>query len=85
MILAGTTTRTSSCSSIQQSRDDEGQSSEANLEGITELNDPDKVKQKGRPCLPRRLRPLIEEIKQKAIRQEKKKNSKATKSVGNVF
>jgi hypothetical protein len=55
------------------------------LEGITELNDLEKVKQKGRPCLQRRLRPLIEEIRQKAIRQEKKKNSKATKSDGNVF
>jgi hypothetical protein len=84
LILAGTT-RPASCSSIQQLRDDEGQSSKANLEGITELNDPDKVKEKGRPCLPRRLRPLIEEIRQKAIRQEKKKTSKATTSAGNVF
>uniref|UniRef100_K4AJM9 SWIM-type domain-containing protein n=1 Tax=Setaria italica TaxID=4555 RepID=K4AJM9_SETIT len=55
---------------------DEGQSNAANLDGIIELNNP-QVKQKGRPALPKRLKPLIEEIKQKIIKQENKKIAKA--------
>nr|XP_034570788.1 uncharacterized protein LOC117835539 [Setaria viridis] len=58
---------------------DEGQSNAANLDGITELNNP-QVKQKGRPALPKRLKSLIEEIKQKIIKQENKKIAKAKRS-----
>lgn len=48
-------------------------SNTTDLLDLGELNDPDKVKQKGRPQLPTRLKPLVEEIRQKVAREEKKK------------
>jgi hypothetical protein len=43
---------------------------------LAELNDPDRVKPKGRPALPTSLKPLVEEIRKKMIREEKKKARK---------
>ncbi|CAN6339019.1 unnamed protein product [Urochloa humidicola] len=51
-------------------------STSTNLPELGELQDPDRIKNKGRPKLPRRIKPLIEEIRNKSIREEKKKNQK---------
>uniref|UniRef100_K3ZZ47 SWIM-type domain-containing protein n=1 Tax=Setaria italica TaxID=4555 RepID=K3ZZ47_SETIT len=68
LILLNSKIRAPSCGSVQGVDNDEGQSSAANLDEITEQNDPRKVKQKGRPALTKRMKPLMEEIKQKIIR-----------------
>ncbi|RLN11800.1 hypothetical protein C2845_PM09G13360 [Panicum miliaceum] len=53
-----------------------------NLLELVELQDPDRVKQKGRPALPTRLKPLIEEIRRKMAKEEKKKENKKNKAPG---
>lgn len=59
-------------------REDEiaGGRNTGNLLELGELNDPDKVKQKARLALPKRLKPLVEEIRRKVAREEKKKAAK---------
>ena len=59
-----------------------GQGSSANLLELADLHDPDRVKQKGRPALPTRLKPLIEEIRRKMAKEEKKKQNKKKNAAG---
>ena len=52
----------------------------------SEIDDPQTIQRKGRPAKPKRLKPLIEEIKKKMVDAEKKKKKKSndTYSIGNT-
>jgi len=53
--------------------------SSTNLNELAHLEDPDRVKQKGRPALLKRIKPLIEEIRRKIAKEQKKKETKKQK------
>lgn len=85
MILSGTNATIATCESLQVAETGGELNSETNADGITELSDPTKVKQKGRSCLPKRLKPLVEEIKEKLKKKEAKKNNKPKANAGNIL
>jgi len=58
------------------------EASSANLHELGHLEDPEKVKQKGRPSLPTRMKPMIEEIRRKMAKEQKKKQPKKQKATG---
>jgi hypothetical protein len=45
---------------------------------LTELQDPNRVKKKGRPPLPKRLKTIVEELREKMKKAEKKKKQEET-------
>jgi hypothetical protein len=45
---------------------------------LTELQDPNRVKKKGQPPLPKRLKTIVEELREKMKKAEKKKKQEET-------
>ncbi|RLN08484.1 hypothetical protein C2845_PM11G16180 [Panicum miliaceum] len=77
LMLSETRTEANSTQSASRAQENAVESSSSTLRELPHLNDPTRVKQKGRPALPTRLKPRIEEIKQKIAREEKMKAKKS--------
>jgi hypothetical protein len=52
---------------------------------LTELQDPNRVKKKGQPPLPKRLKTIVEELREKMKKAEKKKNKKKPTETASMF
>jgi hypothetical protein len=63
-----------------QDRGSIAEGSSTNLHKVAHLQDPDRVKQKGRPTLPTRMKPLIEEIRRKMAKKQNKKQPRKRKA-----
>jgi hypothetical protein len=75
-----TMTEANSTESAVRGQDNAVESTSSTLQELAHLNDPTRVKQKGRPALPTKLKLRIEEIKQKIAREEKKKAKKTNQT-----
>ncbi|RLN13479.1 hypothetical protein C2845_PM09G09500 [Panicum miliaceum] len=64
----------------QQDSESMAEGSSTNLHELAPLQDPDRVKQKGRPALPTRMKPQIEEIRRKMAKEKNKKETKKQKA-----
>jgi hypothetical protein len=78
-LLSTPNTKTQGAESGVQADDTIEEGSSTNLLELVELHDPDRVKQKGRPALPTRLNPLIEEIRQKNGKRRKEEGEQEEK------
>jgi len=63
---------------IEEEQEDSTQVEEEHNEQILHLEDPMRIKNKGRPKKPVRLKAIVEEIKQKMAAQQAKKNKNPT-------